>query len=76
MSRGWLVFNLRKRLWWCAHQAGYTQDVREAGIYSDAEALAIAERMNDYPSPTHIPGEGAGDHVVVVPADGWLARRG
>lgn len=48
-SREWLIFCLRRKVWWAPRQAGYTEDVREAGRYSDAEALDIVERMNYTP---------------------------
>lgn len=34
-------------VYWEPNQAGYTTDIGNAGRYSDASALAIAERMND-----------------------------
>lgn len=46
-------------VWWSPRQAGYTTELDDAGRYSDAEALAIAERMN-----------GGGDRPVqIVPLD-------
>lgn len=45
-QRQWLIFCLRRQVWWCANQAGYSADVADAGTYSDGEALTIIERMN------------------------------
>lgn len=64
-ARKWLVWEVRRKVYWQANQAGYTEDKREAGQYSDGEALAIVERMNYTPH---------GDsQVKLVPAnDQWL----
>lgn len=63
-ARRWLIYNLRRKVWWRDQQAGYTEDVEEAGRYTDAEALAIIERMNSFWSP-----DGAGDYVMAVPVE-------
>ena len=46
-NRRWMVLSLTRNVWWRAGEAGYTENVNEAGRYTDAEALDIAERMND-----------------------------
>lgn len=65
MKRSWLIFNERRRVWWRENEAGYTEAQSEAGRYTDAEALAIVERMNDHPSAFT-----SGDGVRIVPANG------
>jgi hypothetical protein len=70
--RKWLVFNVRRRVWWGDGECGYTDDVREAGQYTDAEALRIVHRMNWTPPESRVPGEGAGDHTMIVPAENWV----
>lgn len=61
----WLILNTRRGVWWRANQAGYTEDVLEAGRYGDEEALQIVERMNYQPD--------GGDPVKLVPAnEHWL----
>ncbi len=47
MSTRWLILDMRRGIWWGANQCGYTDNIGDAGRYTDAEALAIAERMND-----------------------------
>lgn len=53
MTRRWLVVCVWRtehsdsRVFWRPSQAGYTDVLSEAGRYTDEEALAIAERMND-----------------------------
>lgn len=72
-ARRWLVWSCSKRCWWGPDSCGYAHDVREAGRYSDAEALRVVERMNDRPSSGAAGREGAGDHVQLVPANrNWL----
>lgn len=74
-ARRWLVWSCSKRLWWRAQECGYTDDVGEAGRYTDAEALAVVERMNYAPSTGAAAREGAGDPVQLVPANKrWLER--
>lgn len=65
-ARRWMVYCLRRKIWWRPNQAGYTEELAEAGRYSDADALDIVERMNDSPS---------GDcQVKLVPVnESWLA---
>lgn len=46
-NRRWMILCLPRNLWWRPRSAGYTEKVEEAGRYTDAEALDIAERMND-----------------------------
>lgn len=59
-ARRWMVLNLRRNVWWRDNQAGYTDDIADAGRYQDGEALEICERMND----------GGDDAVKLVPV--WL----
>lgn len=49
-ARRWMVYCLRRQIWWRPEQAGYTEEMAEAGKYTDTEALAIVERMNYAPS--------------------------
>ena len=66
MNRQWLVFNARRKVWWREKQAGYTEAQSEAGRYSDAEALAIVERMNDNQDAFT-----SGDGVILMPVGNW-----
>lgn len=73
-ARWWLILCQwrtqyhERAVFWEPRQAGYTSELDDAGRYSDAEALAIAERMN-----------GGGDRpVTLVPLDDaerFLAER-
>lgn len=44
--RYWLLYCERRSIWWAPRSAGYTEQADEAGRYTDAEALEIADRMN------------------------------
>jgi hypothetical protein len=71
-ARLWLIFDVRRRVYWRPQQAGYTDNPEEAGRYSDAEALEILERINWTPE---------GDLLVVaLPFNkhwlAWPARGG
>lgn len=74
-ARRWLIWSAKKRVWWSAGQCGYTADARQAGLYSDGEALAIVERMNWAPDSGAAGRDGAGDSVEIVPATArWLGE--
>lgn len=73
--RRWLIWSMSKRCWWRAQECGYTDDVREAGRYTDAEALAVVARMNYAPTTGAAGRDGLGDPVQIVPVnERWLAE--
>ena len=67
-TRRWLIFCMRRGWWWRADECGYTKNVREAGQYTDAAALAVVERMNDGGdcAVQLVPAEAAGREVYVA----------
>jgi hypothetical protein len=76
-ARRWLVFCLRRRIYWRDQQAGYTEDLSEAGQYSDAEALDIAERMNgggDCPVQLIAVDEQRADALTYAARSAWRGR--
>lgn len=52
----WLIFSRYHSAWWRANSAGYTTDVRGAGLYSREEALDIAATCRDgWTDPSSLP---------------------
>lgn len=47
-----LIWSGKRRVFWCADEAGYTDDIEHAGRYTPAEAGNILARTNNYP-PEH-----------------------
>lgn len=42
----YLIWSIEHDAWWKAGWNGYTQDIREAGAYKEAEALKILKGAN------------------------------
>lgn len=43
----YLVYSNQNRAWWRANSAGYTTDIRGAGLYSKEEAVSISATSRD-----------------------------
>lgn len=44
----WYVWSMEHNAWWKAAWGGYTQDKKEAGIYSYEEAMKIVREANEH----------------------------
>ena len=47
MSEPYLIWSRQRSAWWRPNSAGYTQDVRNAGLYSKDEAIDISFTARD-----------------------------
>lgn len=46
ISGWWLIWSHEHNMWWKPNEWGYTEDVKEAGIYSSAQAFHIVMKAN------------------------------
>jgi len=44
----YLIWSVEHQGWWKPRRAGYTQEIKEAGHYAWAEAVAICHDANQY----------------------------
>jgi hypothetical protein len=58
MDEQYLIWSNEHRCWWRANSAGYTRDVRAAGRYTRAEAIACSGgARNGWRDPKVLPDE-------------------
>ena len=48
MESEYLIWSIEHTAWWKPNRYGYTQELREAGVYGKAEAEEIVEESNKY----------------------------
>ena len=41
--QGWRIWSVEHDAWWRPGKAGYTTKITEAGVYTEAEAVAICD---------------------------------
>lgn len=65
-DRRWLLRCMRRGWWWRANSAGYTEDVKEAGRYTDSQALDVVERTTGGDSCVQIVPDYCADQTIYV----------
>ncbi len=53
----WLIWSIEHNAWWKPGHRGYTPNRAEAGVYPEAEAIAIVENANRHRDPNQPPNE-------------------
>ena len=68
----WMVWSIEQSAWWGPNSAGYTKDVRQAGLYTKEDALSICReaRMgwtyyDEPPTEIAVPVTIVPDHLAV-----------
>ena len=45
-EKKYLIWNLERGQWWKPAEHGYTSDIKQAGLYSESDAIRIIRNAN------------------------------